>query len=163
MIKKIIAAVAGLALAAPVNAASWNDIETLVELVKGTGTSVQARSCQEKGIQGFYHFNNEKEIDLMVICTNSVDMNDPDAVWEVVAHESVHVMQACNGGPVIKDTYLPRIIRDLQSLTPHYWSILQSYPDSDKRMEVEAFWMETRPVEVPIQWVQDFCYTQSDA
>ena len=38
MIKKIIAAVAGLALAAPVNAASWNDIETLVELVKGTGT-----------------------------------------------------------------------------------------------------------------------------
>ena len=163
MIKKIIAAIAGLALAAPVNAASWNDIETLVELVKGTGTTVQARSCQRPGIQGFYHFNQEEGIDLMVVCTNTVDMEDADAVWEVVAHESVHVMQACNGGPVIRDTYLPRVIRELQTFTPHYWSLIQTYPDAHKRAEIEAFWMETRPVEVPIQWIQDFCYQQADA
>ena len=163
MIKKIIAAIAGLAIAAPVNAASWNDIETLVDLVKGTGTSVQARSCRQQGIQGFYQFNKEEDIDLLVICTNAVDMNDPDAVWEVVAHESVHVMQACNGGPVIKDSYLPRVIRELQSFTPHYWEVLKTYPDNHKRQEVEAFWMESRPASVPIQWIQDFCYTQPDA
>ena len=163
MFKKILTAIAGVAIAAPVNAASWNDIDTLVELVRGTGTTVEARECQRPNIHGFYHFNQQENIDLMVICTNSVDMTDADAVWETVVHESTHVMQACNGGPIVKDTYLPRILRELQTMTPHYWNILQQYPDSHKRKEVEAFWMESRPVEVPIQWIQDFCYNQADA
>ena len=163
MFKKILAAFAGLALAAPVSAASWNDVEALVELVKGTGTTVQARSCRQDGIQGFYHFDERQKIDLLVVCTNTVDMNDPDAVWEVVAHEATHVMQACNGGPVVKDSYMPRIIRELQTLTPHYWNVLQNYSDSDKRQEIEAFWMESRPVNVPMEWIKDFCYTNADA
>ena len=158
MIKKILAAVAGLAVAMPVQAASRSDFETLVGLVEGTGTEISIRNCERPNVHGYYQYNKDQGIDLMVICKNSVDMSDPDAVWEVLVHESTHVMQACNGGPILKDTYVPRVLRELQETAPHYYSILQQYPGSHKRNELEAFWMELRAPHIPIQWMRDFCY-----
>ena len=159
MFKPILAAIAGLALtAAPVLATSWQDIKTLTELVSGTGTEILLSDECNQGIHGYYQFSSTRRIDNLVICRNNVDMTDPDAVWEVLVHEATHVMQACNGGPIVKDTYLPRMLRELQETAPHYYNILQGYRGSHKRAEIEAFWMELRSTDTPIQWIQDFCY-----
>ena len=165
MLKRIATALAGLAFALPANATSWNDINTLGELVSNTGTTISVRECPDNTAHGWYQYNREQNIDLLVICNNVVDMQDPDAVWEVLVHESTHVMQACNGGPILKDSYTPRVLRELQETAPHYYYILQQYRGDHKRMELEAFWMELRSPHVPIKWIRDFCYqdTANDA
>ena len=61
-------------------------------------------------------------------------MTDSDAVWEVVSHEATHVMQACNSGPVIKDSMVPRVLRELQETAPHYYATLQGYRGDHKRL-----------------------------
>ena len=167
MFNKILAAVAGLAIAIPglpAAATSWRDVETLVNLVKGTGTKVEARNCERAGVQGYYQFSEPHNIDLMVICANAVDMSDSDAVWEVVAHEATHTMQACFGGPILKDSYVPRILRELQETAPHYYAtLMESYEGSHKRHELEAFWMELRSPEDVFHFFNKYCYKDADA
>lgn len=158
MIKNIIsAALASFAIVAPSAASSWTDVNSLTSLIKQTGTQVQERKCPDN-IQGYYHLDPANKIDLLVVCKNNVDMTDPDSVWEVVAHEATHIMQACNAGPVVKNTYVPRILRELQETAPHYYATLQGYRGDHKRRELEAFWMELRTPEVVNKWISDFCF-----
>ena len=158
MIKQFIAAIAGLAVATPAMATSWTDVNQMVELVKGTGTDVAAIVCDDEGVMGFYNYQPEKDIDVLVVCKDNVPMNDPDAVWEVVVHEATHVMQACQGGPILKDTYIPRVLRELQTTAPHYYQTIQQYRGDHKRVEIEAFWMELRTPEVAMGFMNKFCY-----
>ena len=157
MFKLLTAAVASLAIAAPSMASSWTDIEELTSLVEQTGTTVQALDCQE-GAMGYYQFDRANDIDRLVVCQNNVDMKDPDAVWEVVAHEATHVMQACQSGPVIADSYVPRVLRELQETAPHYYATLQQYRGAHKRVELEAFWMELRTPAVVMDWMITYCF-----
>ena len=162
MIKRIFTVLAGLAIAAPVNATSWTDVNTLTDLVKQTGTTVEARNCETDGLQGFYRYDQEAGIDLLVVCTDNVDMTDSDAVWEVVSHEATHVMQACMAGPVLKNTYVPRVLRELQETAPHYYQTLQQYRGDHKRYELEAFWMELRSPDVVIGFLDRSCFEQAE-
>ena len=159
MFKLLTAAIASLAIAAPSMATSWTDIENLTSLVEETGTVVEAIDCPE-GRLGFYQFDKQNNIDRLVICKNNVDTKDPDAVWEVVSHEATHVMQACHGGPVIADNYVPRVLRELQETAPHYYATLQQYRGDHKRVELEAFWMELRTPQVAADWMLTYCYTE---
>ena len=158
MFKTIIATLAGLAIAAPASATSWADIKELEDLVIGTGTKIQKLNCPQPQAQGFYQFDKDNNIDRLVYCKNNVDMTDPDAVWEVLVHEATHVMQTCYGGPVMKDTYVPRVLRELQETAPHYYAILQDYRGDHKRIEIEAFWMELRTPQVASDWMLTYCY-----
>ena len=158
MIKQFIAAIAGLAVATPAMATSWTDVNQMVELVKGTGTDVAAIVCDDEGVMGFYNYQPEKDIDVLVVCKDNVPMNDPDAVWEVVVHEATHVMQACQGGPILKDTYIPRVLRELQTTAPHYYQTIQQYRGDHKRVEIEAFWMELRTPAVAMNFMNKYCY-----
>ena len=148
---------AAIAFAAPSMATSWTDVEKLLTLVEETGTDVQSLDCTE-GRLGFYQLEKANKIDRLVICKNNVDTDDSDAVWEVVAHEATHVMQACYGGPVVKDTYVPRILRELQETAPHYYATLQQYRGDHKRVEIEAFWMELRTPAVVMDWMTTYCF-----
>ena len=85
-------------------------------------------------------------------------MDDPDAVWEVLVHEATHVMQACYAGPILKDTYIPRVLRELQETAPHYYAYLQQYRGDHKRVELEAFWMELRTPAVAMEFMNKYCY-----
>lgn len=161
MFKILTAAIASLAIAAPSMATSWTDIENLTSLVEETGTVVEALDCPE-GRLGFYQFDKQNNIDRLVICKNNVDTTDSDAVWEVVAHEATHVMQACHGGPVIADNYVPRVLRELQETAPHYYAVLQEYRGDHKRVELEAFWMELRTPAVVMDWMVTYCFQTSD-
>ena len=158
MLKNIIsAALASIAIAAPSFASSWTDVEELTDLIKKTGTKVQLLDCPA-GKLGFYQFDKDKSIDRLVVCKNNVDMTDADAVWEVVSHEATHVMQACQGGPVIADNYVPRVLRELQETAPHYYNTLQQYRGDHKRVELEAFWMELRTPAVVQDWMVTYCF-----
>ena len=157
MLKAIITTLASLAITAPASASSWADINELQDLVTGTGTNIQKLDCPA-GKMGFYQFDKTNKIDRLVYCKNNVDMNDPDSVWEVLVHEATHVMQACYGGPVMKDTYVPRVLRELQETAPHYYAVLQEYRGDHKRVEIEAFWMELRTPQVAADWMLTYCY-----
>ena len=162
MIKHVLAVIAGLAIATPIPALAtgWQDVNLLKELVRGTGTKVLLQTCTESGIFGYYEYNPTTNVDTLVICSNTVDRADPDAVWETLAHEATHAMQACAGGTVIEDVFTPRMLRELQEFTPHYYRALMTYGSADKRTELEAFWMELRHPEFVINTFTKHCYTK---
>ncbi|MFM7266205.1 MAG: hypothetical protein ACKOZW_11570 [Cyanobium sp.] len=136
-----LAVVASL-LVAPGHAASLEDISTLEQLVNGAGVvTVVADDCPPSHA-GFYELDARGQHRL-VLCRNGVDLADLEAVWEVMAHEGTHVMQACTGSAALQDTQIPRTLRELRSLAPHYAKLLdEGYHPRDQRLEAEAFWME---------------------
>ena len=133
--------------ATPVNAGSFQDSLELINLVKDTGTKVSFNSnaydehCKDRA--GYYSFV-ENEEDLLVVCTSQIDEENPDELWEVIAHETMHVAQACNGwAPVAPPKYRARLLRELRTLAPHYAKLLvNSYSGQDQLLEMEAFWAE---------------------
>lgn len=153
---------AGLAIfAASSKADSEKDLDELIGLVKQTGTKVLTSSNCEAKISGFYlPPNKEGAGDRLVFCTNNIDLKDTSAVWEVLAHEVAHVMQACNGGPIWKDIYHPRLLRGLKEQAPHYADILSQYKGEDKLMELEAFDMELKTAREVKELFVDICMQQ---
>ena len=149
---KLFTALAALTLiAAPVQA-GMNDAETLINMIRSTGTTVSLNknhydeSCL--GNAGYYVFEKKVQ-DLMVICTDQVNTEDGDAVWEVVAHEATHIMQACLGENIIKDGHIARMHRELRAQAPHYSKLVGSYSTAHQLEEAEAYWMELQsPAEV---------------
>jgi hypothetical protein len=151
-----LAVVASL-LVGPGHAASLEDISTLEGLVNDAGVvTVVADDCPPSHA-GFYELDARGQHRL-VLCRNGVDLADLEAVWEVMAHESTHIMQACRGGSVIADTSMPRTFRELRTMAPHYAKLIdRSYPSSDQRLEAEAFWMELQTPDSVISLFRQFC------
>lgn len=149
---------AALSFALPASASTWTEINQLATLVKDTGTQILEIKCKD-GRAGSYEYNQELSIDRITICTDTVNMEDPDAVWEVLVHEATHVMQACNGDHVIKLEYHPRVLREIKAHAPHYYGLITTYTDAHKLRETEAFWMELQSPNVPLKWFVDYCYT----
>ena len=134
-----------LALQPAAKADSWKDVEDLIELVKSTGTKVQKTGDCDGQTMGFYQPPREDGSgDRLVFCTNNINMDDVSAVWEVLSHESAHVMQACQGGLIWKEEFHPRMLRNLKNVAPHYYQILQQYRGRDRMIELEAFDMELK-------------------
>jgi hypothetical protein len=93
-----------------------------------------------------------------VLCRNVVNLADVEAVWEVMAHESTHIMQACTGSTAIAVEYLPRTFRELRTMAPHYAKLIdRDYPSSDQRLEAEAFWMELQAPTTVINLFHSLC------
>ena len=86
-------------------------------------------------------------------------MKDEDFV--ALAYGNLDPMQACMGGPVLKDTYVPRVLRELQETAPHYYQTLQQYRGDHKRYELEAFWMELRAPDDVHQFLDRSCFEQA--
>ncbi len=149
----------GLSISAvPAKADSWKDFEDLIEMVKSTGTKVQKTSDCDGQTLGFYQPPREDGSgDRLVFCTNNLDMEDVSAVWEVLSHESAHVMQACQGGLIWKEEFHPRMLRNLKNVAPHYYEILQQYRGGDKMIELEAFDMELKTASEVKELFIDVC------
>ena len=142
---------AALAFATPAQA-GMNEAHALLDMIKSTGTTVSFNSnrfdkhCLDSA--GYYAFE-EKVQDLMVVCTDQVNTKDGDALWEVVAHEATHIMQACFGGNILKEGYIARMHRELRAQAPHYSKMVNSYSTAHQLEEAEAYWMELQaPAEV---------------
>ena len=142
--------------AAPVQAATQVDVETLAKAVRETGTEIVESDRCEEGLKGYYEFEKDR-IDRLTLCTNNIDVNDSDDVWEVLAHETTHIIQACDQtgeGQAFNDAYFPRIYRELQQLNPSSVGDTALYGSWSKRQEIEARYMELLPPEDVI----DFFY-----
>jgi hypothetical protein len=112
-------------------ATSMEDVRQLETLIQAGGTETVVSLDCPADHAGFYE-NDGKRLDRLVICRRNVDFADLDAVWEVLAHEATHVMQACTGGSALADEQMPRTYRELQTMAPHYAKLLHSaYRSSD--------------------------------
>lgn len=147
VITKILASVlATAALSSPVSAGSFNDSKQLATLVESTGTLVSFntnsfdKTCPGKA--GYYQYIKDVS-DVLVVCTDQVNTDDPDELWETLAHESTHVAQACLGSMLFQESYHPRIFRSLATKAPHYAKMIDNQYSGDHAIaEAEAFWME---------------------
>lgn len=147
----------------PAKADSWKDVEDLIEMVKSTGTKVQKTGDCDGQTMGYYQPpRKDGSGDRLVFCTNNLDMEDVSAVWEVLSHESAHVMQACNRGLIWKEEFHPRMLRNLKNTAPHYYQILQQYRGGDKMIELEAFDMELRTASEVKELFFDLCSRSGD-
>jgi len=158
----ITAAAVLLSLSPASKADTQKDIEDLITMVKKTGTKVLKSNKCDEGVMGYYQFSKEKNLDQLVLCTNNVNIKDVSAIWEIVSHESAHVMQACNGGPLWKEEYHPRMLRGLKAQAPHYARILKQYRGADKIVELEAFDMELRTPQEVKKLFYEYCMKPQD-
>jgi len=158
ILTSILIAVMFAAFSSPSLADSSADVADLIQLIKTSKTKVlQSNQC-DQGRAGYYEYPTEDgKGDTLVVCANNINIKDMSALWEVIAHESTHVMQACNGGTIWKDEYHPRMLRNLKEQAPHYALILEDYRGEEKMLELEAFNMELKsPAEVK-QLFQEYC------
>ena len=146
----------------PAFADSTKDINAFISLIKQTGTKVQKTDNCPANTYGFYQPpQKDGSGDRLVFCSNRIDFEDTSAVWEVLAHEGAHVMQACNGGLLWKEEYHPRMLRKLKEQAPHYAKILTQYRGKDKMYELEAFDMELSTAQQVIGYFKEFCIKES--
>ena len=139
------------------------DIQDFIGLIKQTGTKVQKSDKCPGDTYGFYQQPQKDGTgDRIVFCTNNIDLEDTSAVWEVLAHEGAHVMQACNGGLLWKDEYHPRMLRNLKERAPHYAKILDQYRGRDKMYELEAFDMELKTAQKVKRYFLEFCIEEEE-
>ena len=89
-------------------------METLVDTLVAMGTKVKAGNCQRTNLYGFYV---PKE-DQMVICVDSLAGKDPGILWDTLAHESTHTIQACLGEFLMPPTHVGSMIREIRAIYP---------------------------------------------
>jgi len=151
-----------IGISAPAQAATERDIGVLANLIEETGTKIVGKTCRD-GQAGFYEFDADKKLDQLVICNNNVSADDNDALWEVLAHEATHVMQACLGNTVLKEEFHPRMWREIDSKAPHYSKILNSsYSSGTSINEAEAFWMELQHPDLVTELFKLSCFKQPE-
>ena len=110
---------------------TWADIDTLRSLLMAHGTRVVQSDCNQPGLQGLYHDNS----DTIVICRVH---RDPQAVWNTLAHEATHRMQACAGGTITKPDQRQAMASALATYAPDEWRSIRIYPRDQQLGELEA-------------------------
>lgn len=143
--------------AKPAKAASLEDIRQLEDLINAAGVVTLVSEQCPANHAGYYERDNAGRHRL-VLCRNVVNLADVEAVWEVMAHESTHIMQTCTGTTAIADEYMPRTFRELRTMAPHYAKLIDlGYPSGDQRLEAEAFWMELQAPATVISQFRSLC------
>ncbi|MCX5957659.1 MAG: hypothetical protein NTW51_14980 [Cyanobacteria bacterium] len=156
-------AVAALLLTAPVPAGltqtvaapgrrppSWADIDNLRSLLTAHGTKVLQQDCNQRGLQGLYHDRS----DTIVICRVH---RDPQAVWNTLAHEATHRMQACAGGSITDPGHHQAMARALASYEPQEWRSIAIYPREQQLSELEARYTARLPPEQVPRLFRRYC------
>ena len=130
--------------------ATWADIDTLRSLLVANGARVTQSDCNQPGLQGLYHDNSGT----IVICRVH---RDPTAVWNTLAHEATHRMQACAGGTITNPANHQAMAQALATYAPDEWRSLRSYPRSDQLSELEARYTARLPPEQVPRLFRRYC------
>jgi hypothetical protein len=139
--------------ASPTQANTMADVETLLQSLTALGTKVKAGNCEKKNLYGFY----VPQKDQMVICVDSISSKEPSILWDTLAHETTHKMQACIGGFLMPPTHVGAMMRELKAIFPETLKDLDVYPSEQKRFELEARWMELQTPASVIQLLVTAC------
>ncbi len=122
---------------------TWSDIDGLRSLLTANGARVVQRDCNQPGLQGLYHDRSGT----IVICRVH---RDPMAVWNTLAHEATHRMQACAGGTITHPQHHAAMARALATYAPDDWRSLRLYPRDEQLSELEArYTARLAPEQVP--------------
>ena len=136
--------------AAPAAATTWGAIDALRARLGNAGVKVVQRRCAHAGLKGLYHPGREA----IVICRNH---ESPKAVWNTLAHEATHHMQACVGGAITKRHHHRSMLRLLASESPLDVRSLGAYPRSQQLAELEARYTAQLPPEQVLQLFDRYC------
>jgi len=152
----LIASLATIALPAPAPAAgarpqaSWQDIDALRGLLVASGSNVVQRDCDQRGLQGLYHQPSRT----IVVCRVH---SDRDAVWNTLAHEATHRMQACAGGTITRAEHHQAMASALATYDPLEWRSLKAYPAREQLGELEARYTAHLPPAQVLQLFRRYC------
>ena len=153
--KKLLTAIASVvAISAPAQADPITyralDASPLTQAVRSTGTRVlyDTHRCETDKVYGYY----KPSTDLMVLCVKNHG-TDYSELGDTLRHESIHVAQACNGGPILTWNQIAKYSNN------RILSIVQRYPAKHQHYEYEAFTaaalMNNQQV---AKIVNDFCF-----
>lgn len=129
---------------------AWQSIDRLRTLLGQSGVQVVQRHCNQRGLQGLYH----QPSDTIVICQSH---RDPAAVWNTLAHEATHRMQACRGGAITDTRYHRSMASAIASQDPNDLHSLRLYPAREQLSELEARYTARLAPEQVIQLFQRYC------
>lgn len=116
-----------------VRAETWERIGRFAGVLRQAGTvTLVARDCPNSLLGAFHATRNA-----LLLCANNLQ-NDPQEIWEVLAHESAHVMQHCKGGGLLDQGQLDLAMTRIQEESPRLVKELRLYHQSQHRDEVEA-------------------------
>ena len=132
--------ITSLGTIAGARAATWERIGGYVRLMRRASVeSLVAKDCPE-GLLGAFHEGRQ----VLLMCGNNLP-DDPAYVWVVLAHESAHVMQFCNGGPLMPAALLTQEMDRARRTTPDAFHELKLYHVSQHHVEVEARLVQALP------------------
>ncbi len=129
---------------------TWQAIDRLRQQLSRSGVRVLQRDCGERGLQGLYHHGS----DTIVVCRVH---RDPAAVWNTLAHEATHRMQACRGGPLTDPRHHRAMAAALASRAPADLHSLRLYPARERLSELEARYTAQLPPEQVLQLFERYC------
>ena len=131
-------------------ATNWESIDRLRLLLKRSGVQVVQRDCNQRGLQGLYNHGS----DTIVICRVH---SNPQAVWNTLAHEATHRMQACRGGAITDPSHHRSMAQALAKRSPQDLASLRLYPASQRAGELEARYTAQLPPSQVIQLFERYC------
>ncbi|MEA5423591.1 hypothetical protein [Synechococcus sp. CCY9202] len=141
----------GLALVpTAAGATNWEAIDRLRLLLKRSGVRVVQRDCTQRGLQGLYSHGS----DTIVICRVH---SNPREVWNTLAHEATHRMQACRGGAITDPNYHRSMAEALAKRSPQDLASLRLYPARQRAGELEARYTAQLPPSQVIQLFERYC------
>ena len=144
-----------VAFTAPVSAQHRHPVLNAVE---ATGTEVVYNTpyCAENpNSLGYYavlrNSGGKYLVDQLGICTNNMD--DASMMSMVIRHEAIHVIQECNGGPLLGlDYYLQRMPES------QIENIVMAYPEDHIHHELEAWYTSKHLSDAQVvKFIGKFC------
>lgn len=139
-----------LNLSPAAQATSWEAVTALRSALQRVGVRVVQQDCPQKGLQGLYHASS----DTIVVCRAH---NSAAGVWNTLAHEATHRMQACAGGSVARRGQAQVMATTLAKYSPNDLRALRHYPSSQHQAEVEARYTAQLPPEQVINLLHRYC------
>ena len=129
MLKQSITLIALSALAIPVQANELKEYiysNPVLAIVSDTGTTInfKGESCK----RAFGSF--APSTDTMTICLKNHD--NYEVLGDTIRHEAIHVVQACNRGPVLS------VMETMDYATEQDKAFVEDYPHAHQHAELEA-------------------------
>ena len=133
-------------------AQSWADIGDYSSLLRRAGTqTLVAKDCPS-GLLGAFHSGRNA----LLLCSNNLE-DDPAHVWTVLAHESAHVMQHCQQGPLLPDHQIGSALAQIEKQSLRSFQELRLYHQSQRRDEIEARLVQELPMAEVKALFRGFC------
>ena len=135
-----------------VQASTWDRIASYLRLLQRAGVKALVAPDCPLGLLGAFHEGKQA----LLMCGNNLP-DDPAVVWVVLAHESAHVMQLCNGGNLMPAALLSREMEVARQQDPNPFHELQLYHSSQHHVEAEARLIQALPAEQVVALFEKHC------